>query len=65
MLSSPVLKDPSRPENPWMEENCPCPRDCPRHGNCFECLANHRDNYEDIPPACIRQKLAQLKEKDK
>lgn len=53
MLSSSVPRDPKLPLNPLLEENCPCTRDCPRHGNCFECLANHRDNIH-IPPACIR-----------
>ena len=53
MISKPVPKDPSQPVNPLIEENCPCTNNCPRHGNCFECLANHRDNHF-IPPACIR-----------
>lgn len=54
MTSSPVPRDNALPVNPLIEENCPCTRDCPRHGNCFECLANHRDNIRTTPPACVR-----------
>lgn len=58
MISNPLPQDPAAPANPLMEMNCPCTRDCPRHGNCFECLANHRDNMT-IAPACIRIKLGE------
>ena len=54
MEACPVAKDKTRPANPLIEENCPCPRDCPRHGNCFECVANHRDKIKTTPPACLR-----------
>ena len=53
MISSPAPLDPNAPANPLIEQNCPCTRDCPRHGNCFACLANHRDCMS-IPPACLR-----------
>ncbi|MBQ8093551.1 MAG: hypothetical protein IJ242_08265 [Clostridia bacterium] len=54
MVSNPHLLHPDLPENPYIEENCPCPRTCPRHGNCFACLANHRDVVTSTPPACLR-----------
>ena len=28
---------------------CPCTRDCPRHGNCAECVANHRFRVPGVP----------------
>ena len=28
------------PHNPDIE--CPCPKDCPRHGKCCACVAHHR-----------------------
>ena len=59
MVSSPAPRDGALPANPLMEENCPCPRDCPRHGNCFECLANHRDHMQ-ILPHCLRVKLGEI-----
>ena len=55
MISSPAPRDAALPVNPMMEQNCPCTRDCPRHGNCFACVANHRDNMH-ILPACLREK---------
>ena len=61
MISNPVPKFKDQPVNPLIEENCPCTNNCPRHGNCFECLANHRDKHF-IPPACIRAALAAKKE---
>lgn len=32
-----------------MVENCPCTRNCPRHGNCEACVANHRDKVGGLP----------------
>ena len=61
MLSCPVLRNESLPGNPLVEKNCPCPRECPRHGNCFECLANHRDNMK-ILPHCLRLKLGEIED---
>lgn len=61
MISSPAPKDKSLPVNPLVEENCPCLRDCPRHGNCFECLAHHRDHAQALP-YCLRVKLGEISE---
>jgi hypothetical protein len=32
--------------------SCPCTYDCPRHGKCCACVADHRDNNEGVP-GCI------------
>ena len=56
MIPSPVPKDPAQPANPMIEQNCPCTKDCPRHGNCFECVANHRDVVTSLPPFCLRNR---------
>lgn len=32
--------------------DCPCTRDCPRHGNCAACVANHRFRVPGVP-ACF------------
>ena len=61
MITNPIPRDPEKPANPMIEANCPCTRDCPRHGNCFECVANHRDAVTSTPPACLRD-LYQKKE---
>lgn len=34
--------------------NCPCPKDCPRHGKCCLCVAHHREHGK--LPACLREK---------
>lgn len=31
---------------------CPCPKECPRHGKCCECVAHHRE-YGKLPN-CLR-----------
>lgn len=54
MIACPSPKDETKPANPLIEKNCPCPRDCPRHGNCFECVANHRDVVTSTLPYCLR-----------
>ena len=36
--------------NPAIE--CPCPKDCPRHGKCCACVAHHRDLGN--LPICLR-----------
>ena len=56
MKPDPMPKDPSLPPNPLIEANCPCTRDCLRHGNCFYCVANHRYVVTSTPPACLRKK---------
>ena len=33
-------------------DNCPCTRNCPRHGNCAACVANHRFTAIGVP-ACF------------
>ncbi|MBO5669540.1 MAG: hypothetical protein J6R75_04155 [Candidatus Methanomethylophilaceae archaeon] len=35
--------------------DCKCPGDCPRHGNCRECVAFHLDGGKK-PPFCLRVK---------
>lgn len=32
--------------------DCPCPKDCPRHGKCCVCVAHHREHGK--LPACLR-----------
>ena len=33
--------------------DCPCPKDCPRHGKCCECVAHHKEHGTKLP-ACLR-----------
>lgn len=44
------------PKKPVCEHNpaidCPCPKDCPRHGKCCSCVAHHRQNGK--LPNCLR-----------
>ena len=49
MTPNPRPLDPEKPANPLIETNCPCPRECPRHGNCVACVANHRDVLHSLP----------------
>ncbi len=37
---------------PVLAEDCPCTRNCPRHGNCVECVKNHRYKVPGVP-ACF------------
>ncbi len=37
---------------PVLTEDCPCTRNCPRHGNCVECVKNHRYKVPGVP-ACF------------
>ena len=37
---------------PPLAADCPCTRNCPRHGNCFECVRNHRFKVPGVP-ACF------------
>lgn len=32
--------------------DCPCPKDCPRHGKCCACVAHHRRIGK--LPSCLR-----------
>ena len=34
---------------PVLTEDCPCTRNCPRHGNCVECVKNHRSKVSGVP----------------
>ena len=40
--------------------DCPCPKDCPRHGHCCACVAHHKHAAEVKAqgtaklPACLR-----------
>lgn len=36
--------------NPSIE--CPCPKECPRHGKCCACVAHHREHGK--LPNCLR-----------
>ena len=37
-----------------LNPNCNCPKvDCPRHGNCMECVEFHKANSDKIP-FCLR-----------
>ncbi len=56
MIAKPEPRDPAMPANPMIEKNCPCTNDCPRHGNCFECVAHHREMASGLLPACLRRK---------
>ncbi len=46
-------------ENTERNENCPCVRNCPRHGNCTVCKEAHRGS--PLPTACeeLEQKQKQ------
>jgi len=35
-------------------ETCNCPNECPRHGNCYECVEFHRDVNKKKIPFCLR-----------
>ncbi|MBO7352405.1 MAG: hypothetical protein J6U12_05805 [Candidatus Methanomethylophilaceae archaeon] len=42
-----------------LKEDCPCKNtDCPRHGNCRECVEFHVKGGNK-PPACLRIQWAQ------
>lgn len=36
-------------KQPVLTQDCPCTRDCPRHGNCVACVANHRYKVPGVP----------------
>lgn len=29
--------------------DCPCPKDCPRHGKCCACVAHHKEHGTKLP----------------
>ena len=33
--------------------DCPCTKDCPRHGKCCECVAHHKAHGTKLP-VCLR-----------
>ena len=33
--------------------DCPCPKDCQRHGHCCACVAHHKAAGTKLP-ACLR-----------
>ena len=40
-----------------IEPNCVCKNvQCPRYGNCYECVKHHRDDVGNLP-ACLREML--------
>lgn len=41
-----------------LNENCNCPAECPRHGNCVECVEYHKANSKKIP-YCLRFMIEQ------
>lgn len=43
--------------------DCPCTADCPRHGKCCECVANHAGKGN--LPACLRFLKEDLKQERK
>lgn len=40
--------------------NCPCPKECPRHGKCCLCVAHHREHGN--LPLCLRNLEPEKKE---
>ena len=32
-----------------LPDHCPCPEDCPHHGNCYECVIIHRGHGDHLP----------------
>ena len=38
---------------PHKNIDCPCPKDCPRHGHCCACVAHHKEHGKKLP-ACLR-----------
>ena len=30
-------------------DHCPCPENCPHHGNCYECVCLHRAHRDHLP----------------
>ena len=33
--------------------DCPCPKDCPRHGMCCACVAHHKEHGTKLP-VCLQ-----------
>ncbi len=38
---------------PYNQIECPCTKDCPRHGHCCQCVAHHKAAGTKLP-ACLR-----------
>ena len=38
---------------PYNTVDCPCTKDCPRHGKCCECVKHHKAAGNKLP-ACLR-----------
>ena len=38
---------------PYNSIDCPCTKDCPRHGKCCECVKHHKAAGNKLP-ACLR-----------
>lgn len=45
------------------KKECPCKRNCKRHGDCAACLAYHRDGKKQVKTACARLAAKKLKKK--
>ena len=42
-----------------LNPNCDCPKtECPRHGNCMECVEFHKAEGKKIP-FCLRSMVSQ------
>ena len=62
---------PTQNSCPYNSVDCPCTKDCPRHGKCCECVKHHKDAGTNLP-ACLRgidwlhheeEKIAPIKQK--
>ena len=40
---------PTQNSCPYNSVDCPCTKDCPRHGKCCECVAHHRAHAHKLP----------------
>ena len=44
---------PTQNSCPYNSVDCPCTKDCPRHGKCCECVKHHKDAGTNLP-TCLR-----------
>lgn len=44
---------PTQNHCPYNSVDCPCTKDCPRHGKCCECVKHHKVAGTKLP-ACLR-----------
>ncbi|MBQ0160435.1 MAG: hypothetical protein MJZ99_06075 [Bacteroidales bacterium] len=49
-MNEPTNPKPVCVHSPKIE--CPCPKECPRHGKCCACVAHHRQLGK--LPSCLR-----------